>query len=215
MAICGCPDAVIYALRGVVQSELDKLRAITDLTGYYNRVLKDLAGLVFNVVSSAVDLIPDISVLNPAGLVDYLTCPLLPLLFVVDVDALDPRTQQEQFRQLFRDEIKRYRREYEELLRDSEQARLIELVRKYVQEMQRIGFDEGSFLNAVIISATVLSVCGEEEYQEGPYQAFANIADSFAFSGGVPSSLDANMAAVSQKLLEAETKFRLMREVLL
>jgi len=59
-----------------------------------------------------------------------------------------------------------------------------------------------------VISATVLAVCGETEYTEGPYLEFANELTGFSLTGGIPTGIDANVAALLQRLIEAEVRFK-------
>lgn len=217
MATCGCPDAVVFALNERVRVELEKLKSIIELTGAVNDALRGVAGFVYAIVAAAVSGIPSLAGLNASEIASYLTCPLLPLALALDVDdftQIDPDTQLQRLKDLFAGQIKDARRQYETALRTSGQRRAIELTRKYARELERIKFDGDSFLDAVIISATVLVVCGTEIYQQGPYQDFANAASGFSMVGDVPATLDTNAAAVVSKFLEGETKFKAMSAAL-
>jgi hypothetical protein len=212
---CGCPDAVVYALRGRVQRELDKVLAIKNATGLFNRASKDVIGNAAGDIDSALATIPTASPLNYLDLVQYLTCPLTPLalgLSITDISALDPTIALNKVKGLRSGEIEHARSNYEGVLSSSANSGLIRIARKYVNELLRLQFNSSSFTEAVIISATVLATCGTDEYTAGPYAAFANAVTDFSFQNGVPTGLDQNAAAIVQKLLSAEAKFKALRE---
>lgn len=214
---CGCPDAVVYALRGRVQRELDKVLAIKNATGLFNRAAKDVVGNAGDDIDAAVGTIPSASPIGYLDLIQYLTCPLTPLalgLSITDITDLDPTIALNKVKALRSGEIEHARKNYEDTLSRSPNSGLIKIARKYVNELLRLQFDASSFTEAVIISATVLSACGTAEYNSGPYASFANAVTDFSFQNGVPTGLDQNAAAIVQKLLNAETKFKQLREAI-
>lgn len=213
---CGtCPTAVTATLRRRVQAELDKLRAITRLTGLFNDAYGTVAGNGFDDVNSAVSSIPSPHNIGLTDLLQYVTCPLTPLaLGLGDLDdllTLDPAAQSEKIKGLSTGDIDEARKNYEDSLGRSANAKLIAQVRKYEAEMRRIQFNSASFAEALVISATVQVVCGSEEFITGPFQSFATLASGFSFVGGVPSTLNSNLAAVVQKLKQGEDKFKALR----
>jgi hypothetical protein len=166
-------------------------------------------------IDSALATIPTASPLNYLDLVQYLTCPLTPLalgLSITDISALDPTIALNKVKGLRSGEIEHARSNYEGVLSSSANSGLIRIARKYVNELLRLQFNSSSFTEAVIISATVLATCGTDEYTAGPYAAFANAVTDFSFQNGVPTGLDQNAAAIVQKLLSAEAKFKALRE---
>lgn len=209
---CGtCPDAVTFTLRSKVEIALDQVRSIKELSFNYNRALQDVAGLAEGVVASIAAAIPDVPGLDFGDILGYLTCPLTPLALALgnlnEFTELDPRVQLARLRGLIRAEIEYARRGFEDALAQIDFRNVVDIARKYVNEFLRIRFDAVAFAEAVVITATVYAVCGEDEYVEGPYLDFANEVQDFSLTGGVPSSLDVNVAAIVQRLLEAETKF--------
>lgn len=211
-ACAGCPDSVTYTLRDVVQIELDKVRAIKNLSTVVSRALQDVAGLAIDAVDAALDLIPTLPGLDFSEILGYLTCPLLPLALAIDFEEfssiLDPTVQLQRIKQLGRASLNNARRAFEDFLDASDFKQVIGLARRYAGEFTRIKFDATSFAKAIVISATVLAVCGEEEYAAGPYLEFANELVGFSLTGGVPTGIDVNVAALLQRLIEAETRFK-------
>jgi len=214
MAICGCPDAVIYSLRKIVQVELDKVRAIINATSYFDQAAKDVVGFAGDDIDSAAGAIPSPLSISFTDILEYITCPLLPLalgLTLADIQDLDPTVQLQKVKDLKAGEIQEARETYEAGLSSSDNAKLIGVARKYTKEMERLRFDSVTYANAVLISATVLAVCGTEEYQAGPYEEFATVIQDFDMANGVPSGLSGNSAAIVQKLMNAEAKFKALR----
>lgn len=213
---CGtCPDAVTATLRRKVQAELDKLTAITRLTSFFNDAFGETAGVGVSDVNAAVNSIPSPSPLNFLDILQYVTCPLTPLALgldgITDLTTLDPAAQLAKVKDLGTGDIDTARGNYEKALNNSPNAKLISQSRKYEREMRRIQFNSDSFAEALVISATVQVVCGNEEFLAGPYQQFATLASTFSFTGGVPSTLDQNLAALIQKLSQGEAKFKALR----
>jgi len=220
MSACGnCPDAVTYTLRETVQVELDKVQALSDLGGFVSRALQDVALLAIDVIDTALNAIPVLPGLDFAEILGFLTCPLTPLALVVDFDQfineLDPTIQLQRVKSLGRSLVNKARRDYEDIINASDFRQVINLARRYSNEFLRLAFNPVSFAKAVVISATVLAVCGEEEYQAGPYQDFANAISNFSVStNGVPASMDQNVAALVQRLIEADLRLKAMAVVL-
>lgn len=214
----GCPEAVSNTLRQKVQAELDKLVAIASMTNIFNGAVGEVAGTGFEDTSSAVDAIPIPLPLTPLDLIQYATCPLTVLaLGLGGLQELldgDINTQTKAVQGLTTGNITKARGAYEEILGNSLNAKLIKQVRKYERQLRQIGFNALSFAEAVLITASVQSLCDEEEFTEGPYLAFATAQAGFSFTGGVPSGLDQNLAATIAKLQEGELKFKALRDTL-
>lgn len=212
MACESCPDAVTFTLRDVVQTELDNIRSIKNLSTAISRALQDVAQLAVDTVERAIDLIPVLPGLDFSEIIGYLTCPLTPLALAVDFDqfasALDPTVQLQRLKALGRSVLNNARREFEAFLDASDYRQVIGIARKFANEFLRIRFNPASFAKAVVISATVLAVCGREEYEAGPYLEFANELTNFSLTGPIPSGLDVNVSALLQRLIEAETRFK-------
>lgn len=216
MAPCGnCPDAVIGTLRRKVQAELDKLKAITRNTHFFNDAFGATAGVAHDDINSAVSSIPTPLPVNFLDILQYATCPLTPLALgiggLTDLTKLDPNAQLQKVKQLGGGNVDTARKNYEKVLKTSPNAKLISQSRKYERELRRLQFDPDSFAEALVIAATIQSVCGDDEFTSGPFQSFATLAQDFSFVGGVPSLLDQNLAAVIQKLTQGEAKFKALR----
>lgn len=219
MATCGeCPDAVIFTLRDTVQQELFKVRSIIDLAPRVSDALANVATLAIDTVDQALGLVPALPILDFAEILSYLTCPLTPLALLVDFEQfasiLDPTVQLQRLKSLATASLNAARRAYEDFLTDSEFAQVIGLARRFANEFVRISFNPISFARAIVISASVLTLCGEEEYTNGPYLEFANTIQGFSLVGGLPTSMDQNVAALIQRLLEGEARFRLAAQAL-
>jgi hypothetical protein len=215
MACPGCPDAVANVLRGKVQVELDKLAAITSMTNIFNDAVGEVAGTGFEDVQSAVNAVPAPVSLSPLDLLEYVTCPLTVLaLGLGGIQELldgDVNTQTKAVQGLTTGNINKARQEYEGVLNRSPNAGLIRQVRKYERQLRQIGFNAATFAEAVLITASVQDLCDEDEFNEGPYLQFATLASNFSFTGGVPTGLDQNLAAVVQQLQQGELKFAALR----
>lgn len=209
---CGtCPDAVTFTLRRLVQDQLDNVRSIKSLTDSLNRALQDIASLADFDIQSLLDNIPAVPSIDFTDILGYLTCPLTPLALALDltqIQALDPVVQLQKLKRLAQAEIEQARRAFEDALNASPFNQLIRIAQRFAAEITRIRFDEIRFAEAVLITATVLAVCGEDEYVEGPYQDFANEVQDFSFVGGVPADLDNNVATIVQKLVQSELNFK-------
>jgi hypothetical protein len=181
----------------------------------FNDSFGSVAGTGFEDVNSAVSAIPSPHNLNLVEILQYVTCPLTPLALALgdldDLLTLDPSAQAQKIKGLSTGDIDEARKSYEKVLGNSANAKLIKQVRKYEAELRRIQFNAQSFAEALVICATVQVVCGNEEFVTGPFQSFATLANGFSFTGGVPSTLDTNLAAVVQKLKQGEDKFKALR----
>lgn len=213
---CGtCPSAVTSVLRRKVQDELSKLLSVLKLSDFFNSAFGSTAGVAVQDVDGAVDSIPLPIPLNFVDLLQYALCPLTPLALGIDdlgsLTSLDPTAQLAKIKSLSTGDIDNARQNYELALDNSPNAKLISQARKYQRETQRIAFTPQSFAEAIVIAATVQAVCGNDEFVEGPYRAFALAADGFTFTGGVPGVLDTNLAALIQKLAQGEAKFAALR----
>lgn len=210
-----CPEAVLSTLRRKVRGELDKLRAILSLARMFNEAFADLVGTAVEDADSAVDGIPDPVSLGFLDILAYATCPLTPLALglgeLTELTNLDPQAQLARIKDLSTGDIDDARSSYENVLENSVNAKLIKQARRFEREMRRLRFDADSFAEALVIAATVQSVCGQEEFQFGPFQEFATLADGFSFVGGVPGILNQNLAALVQKLAQGEAKFKALR----
>ena len=219
MACPGCPDAVTQTLRDKVQRELDKLNAILAMSNIFSDSINAAAANAFAAIDDAVAAIP-----NPVGvgsfldILGYVTCPLTPLALgldgLSDLTDTDPNTQLKKLRALGEGEISAARRAYERTLNIDPHAAVVRQIRKYEQQLRNITFDAASFAEATLIAATVFVVCGQEEFNEGPFNAFAIASQGFSFTAGVPSTLDTNIALTVSRLAEGEAKFALLRDSL-
>lgn len=215
---CGtCPDEVVSVLRSRVRRELDKLVAIIRMTSFFNDAIGAIAGVGVSAVNAAVGAIPSPLSLDFLSLLGYLTCPLTPLALGVDaiedVSSGDRNTQLKAIQSLGTGTIDKSRRAYEDTLNNSPNAKLIRQSRKYERSLRQIGFNAESFAEAVLITATVQSVCDDDEFED-VFERFAVQSSSFSFVGGVPGTLDTNLAAMVQGLGTGELKFKALRESL-
>ena len=189
------------------------------MTGVFSDVLSAAAAGAFAALNSAVAAIPaPFGLDNFLSIASYLTCPLTPLALgldgLTDLTSLDPNSQLKRLRGLVEGEIDAARRAYETTLSTDPAAAVISQVRKYEQQLRSIQFDAVSFAEATLISATVFVVCGEEEFNEGPYNAFSLLSTGFSFEAGVPATLDQNLQASVAKVAEGEAKFEVLRAAL-
>lgn len=215
---CGtCPDEVISVLRTRVRRELDKLVAIIRMTAFFNDALGAIAGIGVSAVNAAVNAIPLPVSLDFLSLLGYVTCPLTPLALgldeISDLTNGDLNTQLKAVQSLGVGTIDKSRRAYEQTLNDSPSAKLIRQSRKYERSLRQISFNAISFAEAVLITATVQSVCDDDEFDD-VFEAFAIASQDFSFVGGVPATLDNNLAAMIQQLGNGELKFAALRESL-
>lgn len=213
---CGCPDAVTASLRRTVQTELDKAKAMLRKTGLFNAAVGDSVGAVGADLDQANSEIPlPLDLDDPASLLSYLTCPLTPLALgfqsAGDLTSLDQTALVTKVKGLTKGELDQARKNYDVQLDASSNAKLIKIARTYVKELLRLDFNQATFAQAVLITAVVQDLC-PDEYEEGPYQDFANVASQISFTGGVPSGLSPNASAIVAKLLIAEQKFKALRE---
>lgn len=215
---CGCPDAVTATLRRIVQTELEKAKAILRKTGLFNAAVGNSVGAVGADLDQANSEIPLPLALDANTVGSYLTCPLTPLALGLqsggDLLALDQTALFTKVKGLGKGQLDKARKNYDVSLESSSNAKLIKIARTYVKELLRLDFNQSTFEQAVLITATVQEVCEDDEYTQGPYQAFATVAQDISFSGGVPSGLSPNAAAIVSKLLIAEEKFEALRRSL-
>ena len=214
---CGCPDAVTASLRRTVQAELDKAKAMLRKTGLFDAAVGNSVGAVGADLDQANSEIPlPLDLDDPASLLQYLTCPLTPLALgfqtAGDLTALDQTALFTKVKGLSKGELDQARKNYDVSLNASSNSKLIKIARTYVKELLRLDFNQATFANAVLITATVQQLCPDDEYLEGPYQEFANVSSQISFSGGVPSGLSPNASAIVAKLLIAEQKFEALRK---
>jgi len=215
---CGtCPDTVISVLRTIVRKELDKLTAIVRMTSFFNDAIGDVASVGVSDVNAAVTAIPSPVSINFIDILGYLTCPLTPLALgigeLADLTSGDLNNQLKALQALQTGTIDKARRSYETALNGSVNAKLIRQSRKYEKSLRQINFDPTSFANAVLITATVQSVCDQQEFDD-VFTTFATLSSSFSFTGGVPATLNSNLAAMIQKLGNGEAKFAALRKSL-
>jgi hypothetical protein len=200
-----------------VRNELNKLTAITRMTSFFNDAIGAVAGIGAEDVGNAVSAIPSPVSTNFLDLIGYVTCPLTPLALgigaISDLTDGDLNTQLKALQGLQTGTIDKARREYEQTLGNSVNGKLIQQSRKYERQMRQIGFNVLSFAEAVLITATVQSVCDQEEF-DAIFGEFAILSQDFNFVGGVPGTLDTNLAAMIQRLQAGEAKFASLRKSL-
>lgn len=215
---CGtCPDNVVSVLRTRVRQELDKLTAITRMTSFFNDAIGEVAGIGAEDVGNAVEAIPSPVSTNFLDILGYVTCPLTPLALgldeVSDLTDGDLNSQLKALQGLQKGTIDKARREYEQTLSNSPNSKLIGQSRKYERQLRQIRFNSASFSEAVLITATVQSVCDQQEFDD-VFVDFAVLSADFNFVGGVPGTLDTNLAAMIQRLGAGEAKFSALSESL-
>lgn len=208
---------MISVLRTRVRRELDKLVAITRMTSFFNDAIGSVAGIGAEDVGNAVTAIPSPVSTNFFDIIGYVTCPLTPLALGVgaltDFTDGELNTQLKKLQSLQTGTIDKARREYEQTLNNSPNAKLIGQSRKYERQLRQIQFNEASFAEAVLITATVQSVCDDQEFDD-IFGEFAILSSDFSFVGGVPGTLDTNLAAMMQRLSAGEAKFAALRKSL-
>lgn len=187
------------------------------MTSFFNDAIGSVAGIGAEDVGNAVTAIPSPVSTNFLDIIGYVTCPLTPLALGVgalsDLTDGELNTQLKKLQGLQKGTIDKARREYEQTLNNSPNAKLIQQSRKYDRQMRQIGFNDESFAEAVLITATVQSVCDAQEFDD-VFESFARLSVDFSFVGGVPGTLDTNLAAMMQRLGEGETKFAALRKSL-
>lgn len=221
MAGCAtCPPPVKAVLRRRVSRDLHRVRAIKDLTTALNRLLTELVVKVTNDLTALIALVGNIPepVIDISELIDWLTCPLLPVAILEDqrvgqaaFEALDPDTQIRALKGMLAAYVEDLETVYRTGVAALESYELIQLLQKYLDELKRIDLDAESFARSVVITATVagfaISDDGcKEEYIEGPYAEFADEITNFSFTSTYPQGFDANVTVVMDQLAEAETK---------
>ena len=187
------------------------------MTSFFNDAIGDVAGIGAEDVGNAVSAIPSPVSTNFLEILGYITCPLTPLALglggISDLTDGDLNSQLKALQGLQVGTIDKARREYEQTLDNSPNSKLIRQSRKYERSLRQIGFNAQSFAEAVLITATVQSVCDEQEFDD-IFGNFAVLSVDFSFVGGVPGTLDTNLAAMIQRLGAGEAKFGALRESL-
>lgn len=208
--------AVKSRLRTMVKTELDRVRGIKALTNVFSDTFEDIVGVVEEDIDDALSLIPSPSDIQFTDIESYKACPLFVLTSVLDAgefEELDPQVQLDMVKSMQADDIVRIRIDYEKKLAESNNAAQIRLIRKYADESRRIAFDPTSFFKAVLISVYVF-VLSPTEYNAGPYGAFTTEIEGFSLNGALPTTVGPKLAAVVNKLTQAETKFAALRKTL-
>lgn len=211
--VCNCPDAVIAVLDKAVRVELDKLQGILSLSSAFDRALSGVAGVAIDQVRTAVDLIPTLTGLNFADILQYLTCPLTPLALLIDFDAfkhLDPRIQIANLKAMFEHTIAEARKAYEEALSGSAQREIINIAKRFANEFARVRLDPVGLAKAVAISAAVFTLC-PEVYETRSFKRLADIAENFSLTSGLPTGLDDEVAELIGVLQLGEAKIEALK----
>jgi len=216
-----CPPPVKAVLRRRVNKDLARVRAVKEMTTALNRLLTELvdkatADLIRLI--RMVEAIPE-PVIDITELINWLTCPLLPVAILEDpsiareaFEALDPRKQIALLKRMVAAYVDDLQNIYYTALRTLESYDLVKMAQKYIDELKRIDLDAESFARSVIITATV-SGLGEAddgckaEFFAGPYNEFVEEISNFSFTGLYTEGFDANVQAVMDELARAEAKF--------
>jgi hypothetical protein len=219
MATCNCPDEVIVSLRGIVQTELNRILSVKRATaGIGTSISNCPAGVVTDIANASSSSIPSFAIVNPLKILEYLLCPLFPFAFPPPMDLskfskLDPRIQLAKIRALLGKVIDKASKEFQDLLNMSPHSKVIHALQKFLSELLRTGCNAGSIAHALICSAAVRVLC-EEEYESGPYKKFETEVADFSFSGGIPSGIDGNLKAALKKLQSSKTKMAALKKAL-
>ena len=90
MAGCStCPDLVISVLSEDVYDTLYRIQRMREITRIFNTFFQSVSSQILQEIQALVDLIPDPPYLDLNGLINLLTCPLLPQAILVEqADAL-------------------------------------------------------------------------------------------------------------------------------
>ena len=219
MAICNCPDEVILALRGIVQTELNRILSLKRATAGIGISISNCpAGVVTDIANASNSAIPSYAMVNPLKILSYLLCPLFLFAFpspmtLAKFKELDPRIQLATIRALLVKTIDKASKEFERLLNSSPHSKVIHALQKFISELLRTGCNAASIAHALLCSAAVKVLC-EEEYELGPYKKFEAELANFSFSGGIPSGLDGNLKAALKKLQSSKGKITALKKVL-
>jgi hypothetical protein len=215
-----CPDPVKSVLRRRVNLDLQRVRAIKQMTTAVNRLVTELADKVTADLSLLIQLVGNIPepVIDISELINWLTCPLLPIAILEDqrvgqaaFDALDPAVQIQKLKSMLAAYVEDLNNIYRTALRALNSYDIIALLQKYLDELKRIDLDAESFARSVAITATVAGLGQADagcltEFNEGPYAEFAQEITTFSFTGLYPTGFNANVATVMNHLAEAERK---------
>ena len=184
------------------------------MVSFFNDAIGDLAGIAAEALTNAVDAIPEPVSTDFLSLIDYITCPLTPLALglggISDLTNGDLNTQLKRLQGLQKGTIDKARREFEQTLANTPEAKMIQQGRKLDRQIRQLNFDAESFAEAVLITAVVQSVCDQQEFDE-IFGDFAILSADFASKGGLLGVLNTNLAAMQQQLIRAETKFSALR----
>lgn len=210
------------------QLDLDKVLSIEQLTRDLNQLLIQLVAQIGNdlvKITALVQAIPD-AVLDISDLVDWVTCPLLPLAILEDgragqaaFAALDPNLQVQKLKDMLSAYVDSLSAIYFAGLEALNSYGLIKLMTGYIDQLKRIDLDADSFARSVTITATIaglaLSDAGcAQEYVQGPYADFAAAITDFTFTGLYPGGFDAVVTPVMDQLSQGEARLGAWRALI-
>ncbi|RKX63112.1 MAG: hypothetical protein DRP42_08005 [Tenericutes bacterium] len=214
MACTPCPDYIKFAVRRPVSDALAQVNAIKKLTTALNAAMTGLMGDVKDAVAAVVDAIPAPPAFDLSEMLDLITCPLTPVAIGLNpalLASIDPRELFRLVQQQFNAYISEIRKNYEDALQALQEWNVVRILKQYLEDLKRVEFDEADFLVAGAIVIYVKAVCPDDEYLDGPYQAFEEAVTGWSLDGLIPTGLDSDVNDVMLELNRAEATFALWK----
>lgn len=207
-ACTSCPDYIKFPLRNTVQVGVNRLTLVQKRTGIINDALSGTVGELSADVAAAAAVIPTPPGFSLTDVLAALTCPLTPVALALDaavLASLDPRTLFRRLQSIIKETARTIRINYERALRELGTFRTIQTIKRYLEQLLRVGLSAVFLAEVKVITSFVSSTC-PEEYVIGPYATFDTLAEDISFTGVVPSSLNADVRNICIQLQIAETK---------
>lgn len=213
---------MLDAVAANVQAVLDKVNAMKYLTTTFDRLFVQVIVNIEDDLDAWIGRIPLPPAFDLSEILDYLVCPLTPIAINIDVSILqnlDPRLTYmkiaKQFEATVRDVIVAYTIDTASL----KSAALIQLIQRYVREIQRAVGDQYQFAidypltlgYVTYIQQTCPEIYANPAY---PYMRFVAAISDWSFDGVLPSGISVSVKGTVDKVAEAETRIQAWRTLL-
>lgn len=215
MACETCPPSVIAVVANEVADMLNRVERIKYLTVNFNAAfLRMLTVIIADDLDAWIAAIPLPPLVDIAGMLDALLCPLTPLAYAIDPTVLNTLPFSQLYYQLTQDwdqEMRNVNAAYIRTTESLNSAFLIQFAQMYMRELFQAMGDPFEFpIRLALVEGYVTyvsQVCPElYKNRSYPFMAFTDAMTTFTFTGMLPNGLDPSVQPILDKVVEAEMR---------
>jgi hypothetical protein len=219
---CNCPQIVLDTVAANVGVTLARINQMKYLTTMFDRLFVQVLVSITDDLDAWIGRIPIPPTFDLSEIIAFLTCPMTPLAVSIDPSILatqDPRLTYMLITKELKATVRNVIGAYEADTARLQSAVLVQLIQKYVREIQRTLGDPYQFAidypltlgYVTFVEETCPEIYANPLY---PYQAFVEAISDWSFDGVLPSGISPSVQGVVDKVAEAETRIQAWRTLL-